>query len=133
MPALETIALAPAQLVDQANALMRAWELGDGEAYGSRLAEGARMTIPAYDLDIVGFEALWGVRTHMKALIEGPLDLHTLDTHRVEGLTVHALSHVISRVTGQFTQHAEVSFTFDEAGKLLHYHQDVLWADSQDS
>jgi hypothetical protein len=64
----------------------------------------------------------------MKPLDQGPLDLHTVDTHRVEGLTLRALSHVISRESGQFTQHAEVTFTFDEEGLLAHYHQDVLWS-----
>ena len=127
VPTLDTLALSPATLVDRSNELMRAWELGDTETYRNGLAADVRMSIPAYDLDISGFEALWGLRANMKPLEAGPLDLHVLDTHRVEGRTVRALSHVISRESGQFTQHAEVVFTFDEGGLLAHYHQDVLW------
>lgn len=118
---------ADVSLVTRANEIMTAWERGDTERYRDRLSPTVRMTIPAYGLDVTGFEAIWSVRTSMKALDAGPLDLHVLTSHALEGRTVHALSHVISRGTGQFTQHANVRFGFDEAGRLAHYHQDVVW------
>ena len=114
-------------LVSRTHAIMRAWELGDTAAYATACAPGVRMTIPAYGLDITGFDAIWGVRISMKPLQDGPLDLHTVTTAVVEGTSVHACSHVISRTTGQFTQHAEVRFDFDADGRLTAYHQSVLW------
>ena len=114
-------------LVSRTHAIMRAWELGDTAAYAAACAPAVRMTIPAYGLDVTGFDALWGVRISMKPLQDGPLDLHTVTTAVVEGTSVHACSHVISRTTGQFTQHAEVRFDFDADGKLTAYHQSVLW------
>ncbi len=117
----------PDDLVSRTNAIMTAWELGDAETYRSHCAEGIRMTIPAYGLDVVGFSAIWGVRVSMKPLADGPLDVHIVTTAVVEGRSVRARSHVIARSSGQFTQHAEVRFDFDERGSLLAYHQDVLW------
>ncbi|HEU4534611.1 MAG TPA: NAD(P)H-binding protein [Polyangiaceae bacterium] len=116
-----------AALIARTNALMVAWERGDAEAYRRHSAPGVRMTIPAYGLDLNGFDAVWGVRTSMKPLDAGPLDPHTVDTHVVTGRTVLAYGHVIDRQTGQFAQHASVRFVFDEAGRLAHYHQDIVW------
>lgn len=110
-----------------ANELMTAWELGDTETYRSRCAPGVRMTIPLYQLDVTGFDAIWGVRTSMKPLDAGPLHLHTLVSHRVRGRSVEALSHVFHRTTGQVTQHAQVRFDFDDEGRMVHYHQEVIW------
>jgi hypothetical protein len=114
-------------LVDRAHAIMLAWERGDTDTYQRACAPRVRMTIPAYGLDVMGFEAIWGVRVSMKALAAGPLDLHTLTTAVVNGCSVYARSHVISRSTGQFTQHAEVRFDFDAEGSLIAYHQDIVW------
>ena len=114
-------------LVSRVHAIMTAWELGDTDTYQRHCAEGVRMTIPAYGLDVRGFSAIWGVRVAMKPLADGPLDLHTVTTAVVEGRSVRARSHVIARATGQFTQHAEVRFDFDEGGALTAYHQDVVW------
>lgn len=114
-------------LVSRAHAIMTAWELGDTDTYRGHCAESVRMTIPAYGLDVRGFAAIWGVRESMKPLTDGPLDLHTVTTAVVEGRSVRARSHVIARATGQFTQHAEVRFDFDESGALVAYHQDVVW------
>jgi hypothetical protein len=116
-----------ASLALRANAIMTAWELGDTEGYRNHCAPGVRMTIPLYGLDLVGFEAIWGVRSSMKPLDAGPLDIHTVVSHRVEGRTVSAISHVIRRSTGQLAQHAAVRFEFDEGGRLVHYHQEVVW------
>lgn len=120
-------ALSPEALVSRVHAIMTAWELGDTETYRQACAEGVRMTIPAYGLDVRGFAAIWGVRESMKPLAAGPLDLHTVTTAIVDGRSVRARSHVIARATGQFTQHAEVRFDFDESGALEAYHQDVVW------
>ncbi len=120
-------ALSPDILVSRTHDIMIAWELGDTETYRQHCADGVRMTIPAYGLDVRGFSAIWGVRVGMKPLADGPLDLHTVTTAIVEGRSVRARSHVISRATGQFTQHAEVRFDFDEGGALVAYHQDVVW------
>ncbi len=117
-------------LVSLVHATMTAWELGDTDTYQRHCAEGVRMTIPAYGLDIQGFAAIWAVRVGMKPLANGPLDLHTVTTSVVEGRSVRARSHVISRTTGQFTQHAEVRFDFDDAARLVAYHQDVVWMKS---
>jgi uncharacterized protein YbjT (DUF2867 family) len=116
-----------ASLIARVNEIMTAWELGDTELYRSRCAPGVRMSIPAYQLEIQGFDSIWGVRASMKPLSEGPLDIHTLDSHSVSGRTVSANSHVISRANGQFTQHASVRFVFDELDRLVHYHQDLIW------
>ena len=115
------------RLVSQTHAIMIAWEMGETEVYRAACAPGVRMTIPAYGLDVVGFDAIWGVRVAMKPLADGPLDLHTVTTAVVDGHGVRARSHVISRLTGQFTQHAEVVFDFDAQGALVAYHQDVVW------
>jgi hypothetical protein len=114
-------------LVSRTHAIMTAWELGDTDTYREHCAEGVRMTIPAYGLDVHGFTAIWAVRIAMKPLADGPLDLHTVTTAVVDGRSVRARSHVIARATGQFTQHAEVRFDFDESGALVAYHQDVVW------
>jgi uncharacterized protein YbjT (DUF2867 family) len=116
-----------AALVARANALLTAWEHGDAAAYRRLCAPGVRMTIPAYGIDVTGFDPVWAVRASLKPVDDGPLDLHTADNHVVAGRTVSAHAHVISRQTGQFTQHAAVRFAFDEAGRLAHYHQDVVW------
>jgi hypothetical protein len=110
-----------------ANAIMTAWELGDTETYRAHCAPGVRMTIPRYGLDVTGFDVIWGVRTSMKPLDAGPLDLHTVVSHAVNGRSVDALAQVFSRSTGQVTQHARVRFDFDDEGRLVHYHQDVIW------
>jgi uncharacterized protein YbjT (DUF2867 family) len=114
-------------LATRASEVMSAWEHGDTDLYRKRLAPGARMTIPAYGLDIAGFEAIWEVRKSMKPLAAGPLGIHVLTSHTVDGRSVRAVSHVISRETGQFTQHANVRFDFDAHGRVEHYHQDVVW------
>jgi uncharacterized protein YbjT (DUF2867 family) len=114
-------------LISRVNEIMTAWELGDTETYRKRSAPGVRMTIPAYQLDVTGFEAIWGVRTSMKALEAGPLDLHTLVSHVVADRVVTAIAHVIDRKTGELAQHANVRFVLDERDRLVHYHQDIVW------
>ncbi|HEU4408518.1 MAG TPA: NAD(P)H-binding protein [Polyangiaceae bacterium] len=116
-----------AALVARSNALMLAWEHGDADAYRQLSAPDLRMSIPAYGLDVTGFEHVWAVRTSLKPLDKGPLDLHTVDNHVVAGRTVSAYAHVVSRQTGQFTQHAAVRFEFDAFGRLTRYHQDIVW------
>ncbi len=118
---------ADATPVSRVNALMIAWEQGDAETYRQLSAPGVRMTIPAYGLDVTGFDPVWAVRTSLKPLGDGPLHLHTVDNHVIVGHTVSAYAHVIDRQTGQFTQHATVRFDFDEAGRLAHYHQEIVW------
>jgi hypothetical protein len=113
-------------LIARSNEIMTAWEV-DAETYGKRCAANVRMTIPAYQLEVTSFAALWGVRTSMKPVEAGPLDLHTLVSHAVRGRTVSAVAHVIDRKTGEFAQHAAVRFVFYEADQLTHYHQDVIW------
>lgn len=119
-------AVAP-EWIPRVNAIMTAWELGDTEAYRRLLAPEARMTIPAYQIDVRGFEAIWAIRAAMKPLDAGPLDVHTLDSHVVSGQIVTARAHVLGRGDGQFSQHADVRFELDARGRLLHYHQDILW------
>lgn len=125
-----TVAPANAGLIANANAIMTAWEQGDTEGYRRRCAPGVQMTIPSYQLDLTGFDAIWNVRTAMKPLSDGPLHLHTLASHAVEGKTVIAVAHVIDRQTGQFTQHSTVRFVFDATERLTHYYQDLVWARS---
>jgi hypothetical protein len=117
-----------ASLVLRANALMTAWEYGDEARYHSMVAPNVRMSIAAYGIDAHGFDAIWGIRKSMKAMDAGPLDIHTVDTHQVRGRTLTALSHVISRSTAAFTQHAAVEFDFDDHDRLTHYRQDVIWS-----
>ncbi len=93
-------ATSPDILVSRTNAIMTAWELGDTETYRSHCAENVRMTIPAYGLDVVGFSAIWGVRVSMKPLADGSLDIHTVTTAVVEGLSVRARSHGSARSSG---------------------------------
>jgi uncharacterized protein YbjT (DUF2867 family) len=116
-----------ASLVSRANALMTAWEYGETAAYAALCAPGVRMEIPQYGLDIRGFDTLWGVRRGMKALDAGPLHIHTLDTHVVDGRTVTAQAHVIHRAEGRFTQHGVVRFEFDAGARLVRYHQVNTW------
>jgi len=116
-----------ASLVSRTNALMTAWEYGDTAAYQSLCAPRARMTIPQYNLDVSGFDAIWGVRRSMKPLDAGPLHIHTVDTHVVQHHTVTAQAHVIHRTEGRFTQHGVVRFEFDAGARLVHYHQLNTW------
>lgn len=116
-----------ATLVSRANALMTTWEYGDTAGYAALCAPGVRMAIPQYGLDVSGFDAVWGVRRSLKALDAGPLHIHTLDTHVVEGRTVSGQAHVIHRTEGRFTQHGVVRFTFDAGARLVHYHQVNTW------
>ncbi len=53
---------ASTDLISRTHAILRAWELGDTAAYAAACAPGVRMTIPAYGLDVTGFDAIWGVR-----------------------------------------------------------------------
>jgi uncharacterized protein YbjT (DUF2867 family) len=119
---------ADAALIGRVNALMVAWEQGDTETYRRLSAPGVRMTIPAYGLDVAGFDPVWAVRASLKPLGEGPLSLHIVDNHVLAGRTVSAYAHLIDRQTGQFTQHAAVRFEFDEADRLAHYHQEIIWS-----
>lgn len=114
-------------LVSRVNALMTAWEYGDAAAYGALCAPGVRMTIPQYGLDVRGFEALWEVRRGLKPLDAGPLHIHTVDTHVVDGRAVSGQAHVIHRAEGHFTQHGVVRFVFDAGARLTHYHQVNTW------
>jgi hypothetical protein len=114
-------------LFGRANELMTAWEMGDTDTYRKLCAPSVRMSIPAYGLDVSGFDAVWGVRQSLKPLDAGPLDIHAMDTHKLEGRTVVGLGSIISRMTGQFTQHSRVKFVFDETDCLVHYHQDIIW------
>ena len=103
---------------------MKAWEDGDADVYRAACAADVRMEIPAYGLDIRGFDAIWGVRTSMGA---GPLDMHTVHSHSMQGAaTVQACATVINRVSGQVQQQSTVRFTFDESGRLVHYFQENL-------
>jgi uncharacterized protein YbjT (DUF2867 family) len=114
-------------LVSRVNALMTAWEYGNTEAYAALCAPGVRMTIPEYGLDVRGFDALWGVRVGLRALEAGPLHIHTVDTHVVDGRSVSGQAHVIHRSEGRFTQHGVVRFDFDAGARLTHYHQVNTW------
>ena len=114
-------------LVSRVNALMTAWEYGNTEAYAALCAPGVRMTIPQYGLDVLGFDAVWGVRLGLKPLGEGPLHIHTMDTHVVDGRSVSGQAHVIHRTEGRFTQHGVVRFDFDAGARLTHYHQVNTW------
>lgn len=129
IPALQRRAATPdaSTLVSRANALMTTWENGDTTGYAALCAPGVRMIIPQYGLDVAGFDAVWAVRTSLKALEAGPLHIHTLDTHVVEGRTVSAQAHVIHRVEGRFTQHGVVRFGFDVGARLVSYHQVNTW------
>lgn len=131
LPALQkaegTVDVNASALIARANELMTAWEIGDTETYRKRSVPSVRMTIPAYGLDVSGFDAVWGVRQSLKPLDAGPLDIHAMDTHALEGRAVIGLGSVISRKTGQFTQHSRVKFVFDETDRLVHYHQEIIW------
>lgn len=63
----------------------------------------------------------------MKPLEAGPLDLHTLVSHVVEDRVVTAVAHVLDNQTGALAPHARVRFVLDERGRLVHYHQDIVW------
>jgi uncharacterized protein YbjT (DUF2867 family) len=117
----------PAELISRANALMTLWEYGDRAGYGALCAPHVRMSIPEYGLDVTGFGPLWAVRTGIRAVDAGPLHIHTLDTHVVDGLEVRGQAHVIHRTEGRFTQHGQVRFCFDQGGRLVHYHQVNTW------
>ncbi len=53
--------------------------------------------IPAFKVDLTGFDAVWSLRKAMKPIIDGPLDLHAQFSEYITGNTVVALSTVFSR------------------------------------
>jgi hypothetical protein len=50
--------------------------------------------IPAYGMDVSGFDAVWAVR---KSMSDGALDVHAQHSNYVNGSTVVALGTVYSR------------------------------------
>ena len=84
------------------------------------------MTIPAYGLDIVGLDAIWGVRGSMG---NDKLNPHTCDSHTFpDNHTVKFFAHVIDPTTGKRKQLSECTATFEEGNDLVvHYHQENLF------
>ena len=111
-------------MIATAAAAIRHWEQGNEQGYRSVMHANATMRIPAYGVDIQGINTIWGIRQMGGS---SPLAIHTLHTAYVAGRTVIALSTIYSRETGAITQHAELKYTFDDAGKIVLYEQDVLW------
>ena len=115
----------PGTLITKAAEALRHWEQGNEAGYHALFADEATMKIPAYGLDITGFETIWGVR---KSMGDTPLAIHAQHTAYVqEGKTVVALSTVYSREDGSPQQHAELKYTFNPDGKIVLYEQDILW------
>jgi hypothetical protein len=50
--------------------------------------------IPAYGMDVTGFDSVWGIR---KSMSDGALDVHAQHSNYVNGNTVVALGTVYSR------------------------------------
>ncbi len=50
--------------------------------------------IPAYGMDVTGFDSVWAIR---KSMSDGALDVHAQHSNRVNGSTVVALGTVFSR------------------------------------
>ena len=114
----------PTHMIAKAAAAIRHWEQGNEAGYRGVFHPEASMKIPAYGLDVTGFDAIWGVRQSMG---DNPLGIHAQHTAYVEGRTVIALSTVYSREDGQAQQHAELKYTFGDDGLIVLYEQDILW------
>ena len=106
---------------------MKCWEMGDRTGYSEVMAPDAKMVIPAYGLDVSGFDAIWQVRTGMN----GRLDTHQLSNLSVKGCTVKGLALVLSK--GAVTMTADVTFEFNSKARCVRYHQDVTWMAGQDA
>jgi len=113
-----------ATMVAASNECMRAWEMGNEAEYRAVTTANFRMVIPAYGMDVTGFDNVWAIR---KSMSDGPLDLHSQHSNYVNGNTVVALGTVFSRSTGKAQQHVEVKYTFDDSGKVAVYEQNIIW------
>ena len=64
-------------MIAKAAAAIRHWEQGNEAGYRGVMNAEAKMKIPAYGLDIAGFDTIWGVR---KSMGDGPLAIHAQHT-----------------------------------------------------
>jgi NAD(P)H dehydrogenase (quinone) len=113
-------------MITVTNAAMRSWAENDEVTYKKCIdTEKFQMVIPAYQLDVTGFQTVWGVRQSL-----GPvLHPHLQDSHVFpEPHTIKCYAHVIDPATGERTQLAEITYTFDSLDQVLvKYHQHILY------
>lgn len=110
-----------------ANALMKAWANNDKDTYKSLITKNFRMEIPAYGINVTGFDAVWAIRQSMG---EAPLDPHLCNSHSYPSMReVTCLAKVISRSTGKHKQLSQCTFRFEEQSfsRANYYYQENLF------
>lgn len=110
-----------ARMQAAADAMMKAWETGNGEEYKKHLSSDIRMVIPQYGLDVTGFDAIWGVRQSMGA---DPLNPHETSNHTFPAHdTVTCYCEV--KKDGAVVQKSNCTFKFDTGTylKCVQYNQ----------
>ena len=82
------------------------------------------MVIPAYGLDVTGFNAIWGVRGSMGS---APLNDHVVTNCSFpEPNKMRCLAKVVDK-TGVVVQISDCTFTFNSANKVVRYDQENLF------
>jgi NAD(P)H dehydrogenase (quinone) len=115
------------RMTSVANAMMKAWANCDKETYKGLITRDFRMVIPAYGVDISGFEAVWALRMSMG---EAPLDPHMCDSHTFPSRReITCMSQVVSSTTGDTKQLSKCTFRFEEQAfnKVNYYFQENLF------
>ena len=86
------------------------------------------MTVPVLHIDLVGVERVWAFRT--RSLGTAPLQYRiSVNSHSFPAAnTLQAYAHSFHLDTGDRVELAEVTFTFNEAGKISHYHREILFS-----
>jgi uncharacterized protein YbjT (DUF2867 family) len=116
--------LALSTMKHAAEAMMHAWEMGEGSNYQRFLSDegdGMQMEIPSYGLNVYGFETIWGVRTKMG---DTPLDVHSVEEVAVDGTELSCVCKVYSRENGELKQVSDCKFFFTpDLRKVVKYFQ----------
>ena len=83
------------------------------------------MTVPAHGIDLQSADTIWSVRQTMPK----PLFPHTSDSHSFSSPSVlNLFVHAFDPISGARIQLNDVTLTFNDAGKISHYHQEILFA-----
>jgi quinol monooxygenase YgiN len=120
-------------VVSKYTAVMLAWSSGNEAAYKKLTADQIHMTIPAFQSDTTGQDAIWGFRQYVAVNFGGVGGndklpwINTHDTFVVHDNHVDAYMKSFSTTDGSLQQVGRWTVSFGDDGKCESMHQDVLW------